>query len=138
MRNARMGSIAARRATRPDVGLYQSNFHFAGETPDLAGVRAEAKRRLGSIRDIECLETTEQTVTLRSMLGPFTHPVVCAILYELGGTPVDIVSGAIIDWAPEGWEHIRLRDMTWRVRLSLRFRYWRGMSSRSSIKQPHA
>lgn len=38
------------------MGLYQTSFRFEGPPPDLEAVRAELRRRLGSLRGLEGLE----------------------------------------------------------------------------------
>jgi hypothetical protein len=106
------------------MGLYQSNFRFEGALPDLDAVRAEAHRRLGGTYGIEALELEGQTVVARSMLDPFTHPVVCAILQEVGGRPVDICDGQPIASEVPAWAHKPIREMAWRDRMAIRYRWW--------------
>jgi len=104
--------------------LYQSNFRFEDAVPNLDAVRAEAERRLGSTGGIEGLEIDGQTVIARSMLDPFTHPVVCAILLELGGRPVSIKDGQPVAPDVPPWAHRPIRELPWRRRMSIRYRWW--------------
>lgn len=106
------------------MGLYQSNYRFAGAPPDLDAVRVEARRRLGGSRGIEGLELEGRTVIARSMLDPFTHSVVCAILEEMGGQAVNIRDGRPIVSEVPAWAHKPLREMTWRDRMAIRSRWW--------------
>ncbi len=98
------------------MSLQVSHFVFDGPLPDLDEVRAEVHRRLGSTNGIERLVISGRTVEARSMLDPFTHAYVCAVLTERGGRS----SAKIPDWA-----HHPLRDLDWRTRLSIRWSYWR-------------
>lgn len=107
------------------MGLYQSNFRFDGPLPDPESVRAEARRRLDSPRGIEALEIDGSTLIARSMLDPFTHHVVCAILLELGGTPVSLRDGTPVHLDVPPWAHHPLREMPWSERMALRYRWWR-------------
>lgn len=106
------------------MGLYQSNFSFDGAPPALEVVRAEVLRRLGSLADLEGLEVDGQTVVARSMLGPFTHPVVCAVLEELGGQAVDIVNGLPVKADIPDWARAPLSELTWSSRMAIRYRWW--------------
>lgn len=105
------------------MGLYQSSFRFDDALPDLDAVRAEVRRRLGSDWEIEGLEIEGRTVIARSMLGPFTHPVLCAVLVEMGGQPVSY-RGEPIEAAIPSWAHRPIREMRWRDRMSIRFGWW--------------
>lgn len=106
------------------MGLYQSNFRFEAVRPDLEVVRTEARRRLGSARGIEALEFDGQTLIARSMLDPFTHHVVCAILVEMGGQPVSLRDGTPVHLEIPAWARHPIRDMPWRERMAVRYRWW--------------
>lgn len=106
------------------MGLYQSNFRFGGALPDLKAVRVEARRRLGNTRGIEGLLLEGQTVVVRSTFDPFTHPVVCAILQEMGGEPVGLNDGRPLGTQPPSWAHQPIREMAWRDRMGVRYRWW--------------
>ncbi len=105
------------------MGLYQSNFRFE-DLPDLEVVRVEVRRRLGDLSGLEGLEIQGQTLVARSMLGPFTHPVVCAVLEEMGGQPVSIVDGQPVSAHTPEWAHAPISDMSWSDRMAIRYRWW--------------
>lgn len=107
------------------MGVYQSNFRFEGPLPDLDAVRDEVRRRLGSPLDgIYGLEVEGQTVEATSMLDPFTHPIVCAVLQELGGQPVSVRDGQPIASEAPAWAHKPIREMAWSDRMAIRYRWW--------------
>lgn len=120
------------------MGLYQSNFRFEGALPDLDAVRAEACHRLGDANGIEGLELEGQTVVARSMFDPFTHPVVCAILQEMGGRPVDIRDGHLIASEVPAWAHKPIREMAWRDRMAIRYRWWAWLFGTMRLRSPRA
>jgi hypothetical protein len=108
------------------MGLYQSNFRFEGELPNLEAVRTEARRRLRwyGADQIEGLEVQGQTIIARSMLGPFTHPVLCAVLQEMGGQPVSLFDGRPEDAPVPTWAHAPISDIPWRDRMAIRYGWW--------------
>lgn len=105
------------------MGLYQSCFRFDGAPPDLQEVRAEAERRLGGTTGIESLEAEGQTVVACSLLDPFTHPVVCAILQERGGKAVNVHDGEPDAMVVPVWAHSPISDLPWLERLAIRCRW---------------
>jgi hypothetical protein len=109
------------------MGLYQSNFRFESGPPDLDVVRTEARGRLGSVRGIEALEVDGQILTARSMLDPFTHHVVCAILLEMGGQPVSLRDGSPVHLEVPPWARRPIREMPWRQRMAVRYGWWRWL-----------
>jgi hypothetical protein len=105
------------------MGLYQDHFRFDDGLPDLNEVRAEAGRRLGGTGGIEALYAEGQTVVARSMLDPFTRPVVCAVLRERGGQYVGF-DGEPRDARIPAWAHRPIREMAWSERMAVRYRWW--------------
>ena len=106
------------------MGLYQSNFRFESAPPDPEAVRTEALRRLGTVRGIEALDFDGQLVIARSMLEPFTHHVVRSILLEMGGQPVSLRDGTPVQLEIPTWARHPIRDMPWRERMAVRYRWW--------------
>ena len=109
------------------MGLMQSKFRFEGPVPSLEVVRAEAKRRLGTLRDVESIHAEGQVITVSSMLGPFTHPVLCAILEAHGGRSVHLVTGAPSSQVAPAWAHAPIHALPWRQRFAVRFGWWRWL-----------
>jgi hypothetical protein len=106
------------------MGLYKSVFRFDGPLPDLREVEREALRRLGNIKGIEARFVESNDVVARSVFDPFTHPVVCAILEELGGQPVSLSDGRPVAAEIPPWALRRIREMPWRDRMAVRFHWW--------------
>jgi hypothetical protein len=108
------------------VGLYQNNFRFERTLPNLEEVRVEARRRLGWYwaRAIEGLETDGQLVIARSLLNPFTHPVLCAILQEMGGQSVSNFDGKPQKMDVPAWAHAPISQMPFGERMATRYRWW--------------
>ena len=109
------------------MGLYESNFRFDGAPPDPQLVLTEARRRLGNVGGIEALEVEGQVLIARSMLDPFTHHVVCAILLQMGGRPVSIGGGQPVQIAVPPWAHHPISEMPWRQRMAIRYRWWQWL-----------
>lgn len=105
------------------MGLYMSKFRFDGALPDLESVQHEVRRRLGGGGGIESLVAEGQIVVACSMLDPFTHPVVCAILQERGGQAVG-QDGRPVAVSVPAWAHKPIREMAWRDRMAVRYRWW--------------
>ena len=105
------------------MGLYKDCFRFEGELPDLEAVRAEAERRLGDAGGIESLTVEDGLVCAYSMLDPFTRPVVCSILQELGGQYVGLDGQPKATQFPE-WAHRPIREMGGRDRVAAKYRFW--------------
>jgi hypothetical protein len=117
------------------MGLYMSEFRFDGTLPDLEAVQDEARRRLGGTRGIESLEVKGQKVVAYSMLDPFTHPVVCAILQEMGGQPVGHDGRPVAVTVP-AWAHRPIREMAWGERMAVRYRWWAWLFGTARPRRP--
>ncbi|MBL0220400.1 MAG: hypothetical protein IPQ07_41835 [Myxococcales bacterium] len=105
------------------MGLYRSKFRYASEPPDLKAVYAEAGRRLGGIGGIENLELEGNAVIAYSFMDAFTHPVVCAILEELGGQQVRGAHDEPVASMIPQWAHRPIREMPWHERMAIRYRW---------------
>ncbi|HMA91252.1 MAG TPA: hypothetical protein VKP30_01140 [Polyangiaceae bacterium] len=105
------------------MGLYMDHFRFDGALPDLDAVKSEVERRIGSAWGLDGLEVKGQTVCAYTMLEPFTRPVTCAVLQELGGQYVDLNGEPRALPIPE-WAHRPIREMRWSERMAVRYRWW--------------
>ncbi len=107
------------------MGLYLQRFDFGTESqvPDLSEIRREAISRLGSDAAIEGIEVRGAVVEVRTMMDPFAHLILPAILMERGGRPLEIGGGPTTLDIPE-WAHGRLRDLPWLERFRIRHRWW--------------
>ncbi len=119
------------------VGLYQTIFFFEDALPNLGDVRVEAHRRLGWLgaRAIEGLETEGQLVIASSMLNPFTHHVLCAILQEMGGESV-----SHFDHKPQKieiptWAHAPINQMPLSKRMAIRYRWWAWLLGTARLRR---
>ncbi len=115
------------------MGLYQSNFRFSGPIPSVSAIEAEARRRLGSIRGLEGLSVEKQTIIVCSMLDPFTHPVLCAILQEMGGQEISPSDGTPVAQNIPSWARRPLSELTWSQRMSIRWPWWRWLFGSARI-----
>ncbi|HMA95624.1 MAG TPA: hypothetical protein VKP30_23205 [Polyangiaceae bacterium] len=105
------------------MGLYLDRFRFDDALPDLNAVKAEVERRLGNARGLDGLEVEGQNVCAYTMLDPFTRPVVCAVLQELGGQYVDLKGESRPLPIPQ-WAHRPIREMRWSERMAVRYSWW--------------
>ena len=117
------------------MGLYRSRFRFEGALPDLEAVREEAHRRLGNTYGVENLVVEGQIVEVYSMLDPYTDPVMCAILQEMGGRAVGSDGQLVVRSVPD-WAHRPLHEMTWRERMAIAWPWWAWLFGTAKPRRP--
>ncbi len=106
------------------MGLYQTNFRFDGPLPDLDAACEEVRRRLGRQNGLEGFELNGDVVIARSALDPFTHPVVCAVIVEMGGQELHLTDGNPVITESPIWALSPLSDLSWKERMAIRLRWW--------------
>lgn len=106
------------------MSLDQTSFRFDGVLPDLAAVRSEAERRLGSASGIASITTEGKTVVAQSMLDPFTHPVVCAVLEEMGGKPLSARDGSPTTLGIPDWARRPISELGFFGRMKIQLAWW--------------
>jgi len=106
------------------MGLYQYQFRFPDGPPDLDGVLADVRARLGNTRGVDSLYIeADGLVVATTMMDPFTHHVLAAALLDRGGQAMNF-SGEPVELAVPQWAHEPVHQMSWRERMSIRLGWW--------------